>query len=390
LYVECHKEAHRRKKLKYYTSENDKYKRVRSEIYNYDFNKETGLFLRWGKNLNDDPIMAPSPEIADIEISTVCNGIGKTMDARKPCPWCYKSNTGCGGNMSLDTFKSIFHKLPKNLTQIAFGIGDIDGNPDLWDIMLYCRNNNYNTVIPNITTNGMGVDERVAGRLAKTCGAVSVSRYHIPSICYDAIAKLSGAGLKQVNIHQLLAEETLDSCYELFDDIQNDPRLKGLNAVVLLLLKPKGDRNKLHSITDVEKFKALFAEAQAREISIGMDSCSAPFMLKTAIDTNQREIIPSVEPCESTLFSVYMNYEGEVFPCSFTEGTPGWEQGINMADVSDFMEDVWNSKRVQEWRKDLIHSAEGCSSCEARSLCRVCPVYDITPCKSSLPSLKIL
>jgi radical SAM protein with 4Fe4S-binding SPASM domain len=360
-------------------------KKVRSKYYNYDFNMENGLLIRWGETMapEDDPVMSPiGPEIADIEISTVCNGIGKTMDTRKPCSWCYKSNTGCGSNMSFDTFKSIFHKLPKNLTQIAFGIGDIDGNPDLWRIMEYCRENDYNKVAPNITVNGMGITKEVAERLAGLCGAVSVSRYHIPDVCYDAVEKLSDAGLTQINIHQLFAEETLDSCYRLFDDIQNDQRLSGLNAVVLLLLKPKGDRNKMHSVTDIEKFKALFTEAQARKISIGMDSCSAPFMLKTAIDTGQEEIIPSIEPCESTLFSIYINHEGEVYPCSFTEETPGWESGINMADVSDFFKDVWYSKKLLRWRHDLLGSTQGCAGCKAQPLCRSCPVYDgITPCK---------
>lgn len=44
-------------------------KRVSSEDYNYLFNKTTGYFSRWGKNKEDDPVMAPAPEILDIEIS---------------------------------------------------------------------------------------------------------------------------------------------------------------------------------------------------------------------------------------------------------------------------------------------------------------------------------
>lgn len=375
---------------KYAILENDKYKLARSENYNYNFNKDTGMFVRWGKTLEDDPIMAPSCEIADIEISTVCNGIGKSVDSRKPCPWCYKSNTGCGGNMSFETFKSIFNKIPRNLTQIAFGIGDIDGNPDLWKIMEYCRDNEYNKVAPNITVNGMGITDEVADKLARLCGAAAVSRYHIPSVCYDAVKRLSDAGLKQVTIHQLLSEETLDSCYQLFDDVKNDSRLESLKAVVFLLLKPKGDRNKLHSITDVEKFKALFLKAQENNISIGMDSCSAPFMLKTAVDVEQKELIPSIEPCESTLFSIYINYLGEVFPCSFTEGTTGWERGIDMNEVSDFTKDIWFSDRLSEWRKTLLSSTSACNTCETQKLCRSCPVYDITPCNQTSKKLKVI
>jgi hypothetical protein len=100
--------------------ENKEIKMCRSEKYNYDFNKKTGYFRRWGKTLADDPDYAPSPEILDMEISTICEGIGSG-----PCKWCYKSNTQVGENMSFEKFQTIFHKLPKNLTQIAFGVGSI-------------------------------------------------------------------------------------------------------------------------------------------------------------------------------------------------------------------------------------------------------------------------
>lgn len=355
---------------------------TKSKEYNYIFNNVTGFFARWGETKEDDPAMSPfGPEIADIEISTVCNGIGKSMATRKPCPWCYKSNTGCGSNMTFDTFVDLFHKLPRNLTQIAFGIGDIDGNPDLWRIMEYCRNNNYNSVVPNITVNGMGVDKEVAKKLADLCGAVSVSRYHIPDVCYDAISNLSEAGLKQVNIHQLLASETYDSCYKLLRDIKDDSRLAGLNAVVFLMLKPKGNRNKYSSVNSLDRFNELIKTAQDLGVSVGMDSCTAPLMFKFAKTYDQQDIIPSIEPCESTLFSVYINSDAEVFPCSFTEGEPGWETGISMPDVNDFMKEVWFSERLKNWRTKLLASSSGCSKCNMRKYCRSCPTFDITPCK---------
>ena len=367
--------------MKYTILEDDQNKYIRSEDYNYNFNKLTGLFCRWGKTFDDDPTIAPSCEIADIEISTVCNGIGSSMATRKPCPWCYKSNTGCGKNMSFETFKTLFHKLPKNLTQIAFGIGDVNGNPDLWRIMEYCRNNDYNVVVPNITVNGMGVEPYVAQKLAELCGAVSVSRYHIPDVCYNAISNLNQAGLKQVNIHQLLAAETYDSCFQLLEDTQNDERLVGLNAIVFLMLKPKGDRNKFHSIGSMDKFNHLIKTAQDMGVSIGMDSCTAPLMLKFAKEYDQLGIVPSIEPCESTLFSIYINTDAEVFPCSFTEGTEGWEKGISMLEIENFFQDVWFSDRLSAWRRGLLMSSKSCSECSMVSHCRSCPAFDITPCK---------
>jgi len=59
---------------------------VRSPAYNYNFNKETGAFARWGKTFDDDPKFAPAgPEILDIEISIdgCPNG----------CPFCSPAGT---------------------------------------------------------------------------------------------------------------------------------------------------------------------------------------------------------------------------------------------------------------------------------------------------------
>ena len=80
--------------------------------YHMRFDTATGAMARWGKTEDDDPVMCPiGPEVIDIEISTVCNGIGKDMSSRKPCAFCYKSNSGCGSNMSLDTFKTILDSI---------------------------------------------------------------------------------------------------------------------------------------------------------------------------------------------------------------------------------------------------------------------------------------
>jgi len=41
--------------------------------YNFVFDKRTGLFVRWGESLKDDPEFG-LPEIADIEVTTICHG----------------------------------------------------------------------------------------------------------------------------------------------------------------------------------------------------------------------------------------------------------------------------------------------------------------------------
>lgn len=347
-------------------------RKVKSTNYNSFFDTVTGFFARWGKTFEEDPEMCPvGPEICDFEISTICNGFGKTMESRKPCTWCYKSNTHVGENMSLETFNNILLKMPRTLTQIAFGIGDIDSNPDMLDIMRSCRDHN---VVPNVTVNGMGINYYWASKLANVVGACAVSHY-TDDLCFDAVKNLTDAGLKQVNIHKLLAAETLEGCFTLINKVKTDPRLAGLKAIVFLLLKPKGNRNQLTPIRDMASYKRLMDYAQEKGVQVGMDSCSAPMALQTLPEN----CIQSIEPCESTLFSIYLNVQGEVFPCSFTEGTKGWETGISTKDIASF-KDVWYHPRLVEWREGLLKSSSGCSSCTSQKHCRSCPIYDVTIC----------
>lgn len=346
-------------------------KRVRTKDYNYDFHFDTGLFLRWGKTLQDDPSFSPlGPELLDIEVSTICSGING-----KPCLWCYKSNTLKGENMSLDTFKAIFHKIPKNLTQIAFGVGDIDSNPDLFKIFEYCRKNEYNKVVPNVTVNGWNITEEYADKLAAVCGAVAVSNYD-KDICYGTVQKLTeriginGNPLKQVNIHQLTAFETFSTCKDVIKDKSKDPRLKHLNAIIYLAFKSKGRGINFHSLPQ-EHFKELVDYSLQQRIPIGMDSCSAYKFLSCITDhPKYKQFETLVEPCESGLFSFYINVKGVSYFCSFLEEEPNIH-AFNVLECQDFMKDIWYHPKMQEWRTELLNTA-------ANELnCRRCPHFII-------------
>lgn len=337
---------------------------TKSKDYNWVFNPEDGFFARWGKTKEDDPDFSPfGPEIIDCEVSTICH---------QGCSFCYKTNTGIGTNMSLETFQAMFAKFPKNLTQIAFGIGSIDANPDLFDIMWHCRDNR---VIPNITINGARMTFGLYHALARVCGAVAVSNYGKDQ-CYNTVSALAearsieGATLQQVNIHQLLSANTLDQCMDLLKDVKEDPRLEGLNAVVFLLMKPKGGRNNHQQLRDMEQYKALIDYAMDNNIPIGFDSCSAPSFLRAVTDRdNYKSLEQCVEPCESTCFSLYIDVNGDAWPCSFCEGLQGYKP-ISVLNSENFLRDVWQNPEFLQFREKLIASdrAEGCRSCPAFDL----------------------
>ena len=87
----------------YKVYEDDKYKLIRSKDYNYNFNKENGMFISWAdRPENDAEFCKYGPNIIDMEISTICNGIGNPnkynpknpYDTCKSCSFCYKSLQG--------------------------------------------------------------------------------------------------------------------------------------------------------------------------------------------------------------------------------------------------------------------------------------------------------
>lgn len=334
-----------------YIKETMNYKILRSKYYNYNFSKLTGIFVRYGETVMDDPEWSPfGPEIADIEISTICH---------QGCKFCYKSNTVIGKNMDLYTFAKVFDNLPNNIGQIALGIGSIDSNPDMFKIFEYCRDHK---VIPNVTINGSGITGEYYDNLVRLCGGVAVSLYDYDD-CYNAVKELGERGLKQVNIHALLSEETYDQCMQVMKDAKCDKRLKKyLNAIVFLWLKLKGRGERLHQVSR-EKYEALVHYALVNNIRIGFDSCSASNFLKCK---NTHQFNEYVESCESTLFSIYINVDGIAFPCSFAEGKC---EGISVIE-NEFMKGVWMSKSFVDFRNKVTGNKD-------ENGCRMCPLYNL-------------
>ncbi len=335
--------------------------------YNTIFNYANGAFARWGNTISDDPDFSPlGPEILDLEVSTICHGI-----KGQPCPWCYKANSANGQNMSLESFKAIFNKMPPNLSQIAFGIGDIDANPDIWRMFEYCRANEHNRVVPNVTINGWNLTPDKAQRLASSCGAVAVSHYD-DDVCFNAVQLLADYGVTQVNIHQLLCEESFEDVKRLFNALHKELRLRRIHAVILLSLKRKG-RGVGFTPLSVEKFCSLVIDAMCRQIPLGFDSCTAPkFLAVVRDDPRQTAFQTLAEPCESTLFSAYINVDGKFFPCSFIENEKEWREDMDVLRCRNFLHEVWFHPSTQAFREKLLATSK-----KNPDHCRECPVFQI-------------
>lgn len=341
----------------------DKVKILKSDNYNFLFDKTTGYFCRWGKTQEDDGDPSQSlPEIIDMEISTACHGVGS------PCKFCYKSNNAKGEYMNFETFKKIFSKLPASITQLAAGIGDIDSNPDMWKIFDYCRQND---VIPNVTINGARMTPEYFDNLAKYCGAVACSVYD-KDLTYNAIKELTDRGMDQINIHFMISSQTIDKAYEVVNDMLTDSRLSKMNAIVFLSLKQKGNAKTGFTQLSQDKFNDLCKYAISKKIRFGFDSCSSRKFFNyldsdnSLTDEFKEQMNQCIEPCESSMYSSYVAVDGKYYPCSFCEGVnEDWKDGISVLDCDDFLTDIWYSEKTQKFKNHLL-------SCN-----RDCPIYKI-------------
>lgn len=352
--------------------QNKRIKLFRSKEYNYTFDLRSGNFIRWGNKPEDDPQWSPfGPEILDIEIS---EGAGCPV----ACAYCYKGNkpgdASSATNMSFDTFKTIFDKLPHVLTkdgkklffttQIAFGITSVNSHPQLFDIFDHCREH---SVIPNVTVNGADkLSDATVLRLVDTCGAIAVSvNSSNVNDGLNLIKRMIDNNASQINIHYVLSEQSYDFAYTLLKAIKEDGRLKGLNAIVFLGLKPKS-RGSFFDILPTYKYNDLVKHCLDKEINFGFDSCSCGRFIKS-IESNKelsqdqkKNLYKLSEPCESFLFSLYINCKGLVYPCSFGENI---EDPFDLTKIDDFMNGIWLTERAENWRWRLI------------KLNRECPLY---------------
>lgn len=297
---------------------------------------------------------------------------------------CYKSNNIDGLNMSLEEFKVILAHINKNhqLTQVAFGAdASLKANPAIFDMMKHCRDNG---VIPNITV--ADIDLVTAHKLTEVCGAVSVSLHDDTgtfvksvNLLKHAMEQTPNGTLRKVNQHVVVSKETLGQVYKSFELWEHSSAYK-VDAIVLLALKRRG-RGEKFTPASMEDYKQIIDFAISRNIPIGFDSCTAPIFLKITENYPQSKYYSILaEPCESMLFSIYIDVKGNVYPCSFCEDED--KKLGNLLEATSFDRDIWNSPKTIAWRSRLINSSSSCTTCKfSKSLCRSCPIYDVTPCK---------
>ena len=168
----------------------------------------------------------------------------------------------------------------------------------------------------------------------------------------------------------------------LVDSYTKDPRIQKLNAIIFLTVKPIGERNTFKNLTDFNKYQELVNYASDNMVPIGFDSCGCYNFLNSVKNTPHGETYSTyAESCESTLFSIYVNCDGVVSPCSFTEKINGtlletldtMNEVIDLNNCNDLLMDVWYSNKFNKFRRALLSTVDT----DNQVGCRYCPAYHL-------------
>lgn len=326
------------------------------EPYFYMFNKTNGYTVRFGKLATDDPKMCLlGPEILDLEISV--NGCPKING--KNCKFCYKNNTDAEPeNMDIETFRNIIKKFPKNLSQIAFGITGTQTNPWFPAILKACKEEFG--IIPNYTLSGVDLTNEMLKYTVKYCGAVAVSCYEgAKEICYDTIKRFNDYDPKfHTNMHIVLSKGTYNHVMDVLNDIKAG-KVSGLKSVVFLRIKPVGRAAKMNVAIPSKMLGEIITFCETNNISFGFDSCSATNVIKWYESQNRGDMVKYCEPCESSMFSSYINVNGMYHHCSFCESLPGYT-GVNVNECNHFT-DIWLGNEIENYRNPVERCSDSCA-----------------------------
>ncbi|MFP3154926.1 radical SAM protein [Lachnospiraceae bacterium ZAX-1] len=323
-----------------------------SDVYNFYGNTDTGLTMRWGETMDENPIRALWPELADISISNHCT---------KGCDFCYRESHDNGSFMSLENYEYVLDCLCSEeygpVFQVALGGGEPLEHPYFLDILQATKDRG---IVANFTTNGELIDRSLAEALEGMVGAVALSANRMSDFNREKAQLLIRAGIK-VNLHFVLDNESLPDAIDLLDGKYND-LLEGVNGVIFLTYKPKGRASlaRCLQLTD-ERFTRFIKMIGGNSCAarIGFDACFVPLLMRYT-DVN----VDCVDSCECGFFSIYIDENMNVSPCSFAND----ERFVfNLGTVS--MDRIWNLE-FEGYRQEMLNHACEEQACGNRAHCR--------------------
>lgn len=321
------------------------------------FNPHSGFFARVEDGGAPEPFWAEhGPELLDIAITNWCD---------RGCFFCYRKSDQTGRHMSLEHYREVIQQAKSmHAFQVALGGGNPNQHPDFVEILRLTREDFG--IVPNYTTNGRGLTDKVLEATKRYCGAVAVSAYEPYRDTMDAIERLVASGIR-TNVHFILSSRTIDIGIEWLKT--PPPFLARTNGLVFLNYKPVGRHAEEQLLANrsprIEEFFRL-ATTVRHPWRIGFDTCSITGLARFG---NAHDV--SLEGCDSGRFSLFVSEDLRVYPCSFMVEA-GYE-GVSLHGTT--LREIWQRDPMFS-RIRAQHAAQGCGDCQTKSHCLSgCPLF---------------
>jgi radical SAM protein with 4Fe4S-binding SPASM domain len=300
------------------------------------------------------------PELADIHITKYCP---------LNCSYCYRdSDPSKKQHMSVSDFSDVIDALLPWVCQVAIGGGSPQHHPEFIELLRIAHDKG---VVPSWTTNGVDLTPEIIEASKKYCGAVAVSMH--PQINpFPAIMKMLKGGVPTA-IHVVLTHEAIDKWTEQLRMAREGKGILGgmlpLYSCIFLMHKPIGRGSWEQHPTFIQKMNFVAAlRTYKGPIALGVDSCAAPSLISSSPIADLP--VENLGPCDSGCFSVFVDEELLVSPCSFNK-----DDVFSLEDFS--FQEIWKDK-LMPYRNKVLDS---CPSCDSRELCRGCQILPgINPC----------
>ncbi len=162
------------------------------------------------------------PEFYDVKLTSFCQG---------NCPYCYMDSKSSDKQYEnvLKKIENFFGCLSDNQKpfQIAYGGGNPNQHPDFIKVL---EKTVELGIVPNYTTNGMGLTDEILEATTKYCGGVAVSTHpHLYKIWTEAVNKFSLYGV-ETNLHIIISDkESIDSFLNIYSRFQD--KIKYFNDI---------------------------------------------------------------------------------------------------------------------------------------------------------------
>jgi len=242
------------------------------------------------------------------------------------------------------------------------GGGNPNQHPEFVQILEYTRRNG---IVPNYTTNGRGLTDKVIKASKQYCGAVAVSAYAPFTETASAINALINEGIK-VNLHFILTTETIATAIEW---LKHPPMmLEHINAIIFLNYKPIGRSVVPELLLNASELMGEFFEVVTsikHTFKIGFDSCSVSGIVSyTKANPN------TIEACDAGRFSMFISEDMKAYPCSFYISS---DSGVPITDRDSFFA-AWQTSELFQAARTYFRSYD--CDCKYSNMClNGCPIF---------------